>query len=524
MKGNALGYLLHRKIHNQIVNFFKKPVRLIYVVILLAMLIVTLIGGNSDDGSSDRVLRDFSELTAGLNALLLLIFCTTFNSGLSNGGTFFRMADVNYLFPSPLNRMNILFYALIQQIGTSMLIGFFILFQYTMLHVKYGLSFGGLFLIFIVYSVNVFLSQTLAMFVYTFVSDSDKKKRTAKAIFYMLILALVAYVGFSVLQGKDDILKAAVQAANSLPVCLFPFAGWQGAFAASILIENYLSALLWLSLSIAVFLLMLVAMSRSKRDYYEDVLASAEAVQTTVDAAKGGVVPEATPRNIKVGKTGIGRGQGASVFFYKHLLENRRASKIVIKPMSLIFIICTILFAVFAKGAGLMAIFAFSAYILIFSIALGRFNRELTKPYIYLVPEPPFSKMVFALAETLPSELLESVLIFLPVSIIMEAPAELCILCIFARLSFSILFLASSILIDRIWGASLSKVAGIFIYLFADLILILPGVGLAVLFNVLGINLISSSFTIIFSLMLSNIPIAALVIYLCRNMLQYAET
>lgn len=266
MKGNATGYLLRTKIHNQIVSFFKKPVRLIYVVILFAMLVLTLIGGNSDDGSSDRVLRNFSELTAGLNVLLILIFCTTFNSGLSNGGTFFRMADVNYLFPSPLNRMNILFYALIQQIGTSMLIGFFILFQYTMLHVKYDLSYPGLFLIFIVYSINVFFSQTVAMFIYTFVSDSDKKKNTAKTIFYILVATLVTYVGFSVLQGKEDILKAAAQAGNSLPVCLFPFAGWQGAFAGSLLTGNYVQAALWLGLIVVAFSLMLVAMSRSKRE------------------------------------------------------------------------------------------------------------------------------------------------------------------------------------------------------------------------------------------------------------------
>ncbi|MFB0921765.1 MAG: putative ABC exporter domain-containing protein, partial [Oscillospiraceae bacterium] len=103
MNGNALSYLLRTKIHNQLVSFFKKPVRLIYVVIFIGLIVLTTIGGNAGARESGRVIRDISELTAGINALFILIFATTLNSGLKNGGTFFKMADVNFLFPSPLN-------------------------------------------------------------------------------------------------------------------------------------------------------------------------------------------------------------------------------------------------------------------------------------------------------------------------------------------------------------------------------------------------------------------------------------
>ncbi|MEA4894824.1 MAG: putative ABC exporter domain-containing protein, partial [Oscillospiraceae bacterium] len=176
MRNSALSYLLRTKIRNQLMSFFKKPVRLIYVVVFIGLLALTLIGGNEGAKESGRVLRDISELTAGFNALLILIFATTLNSGLKNGGTFFKMADVNYLFPSPLNKRSILFYALIQQIWSSMLIGIFILFQYSFLHMSYNLSVWGLLLIFVTYSLTVFLSQTLGMFLYTVVSDSEKKK------------------------------------------------------------------------------------------------------------------------------------------------------------------------------------------------------------------------------------------------------------------------------------------------------------------------------------------------------------
>lgn len=524
MNDNALGYLLGTRIRNQLAGFFKKPVRLIYLVIFVGLLVVTMIGGKEGATASDRVIRDISELTAGLNALFILIFSTTLFGGLSKGSSFFRMSDVNFLFPSPLNKRSILFYALIQQIWSSMLIGIFILFQYTMLHVSYNLSIFGLLLIFIIYSLTVFLGQTLAMFLYTYVSDSDKKKNAAKTVLYIVIAALVAYIGLHVLQNKAEIVKSLAEAGNGLPVLLFPFAGWMGGFVGGILKGEYLQSALWFALSAAGFIAMLIAMSRSKREYYEDVISSAETMQNAVNSMRDGMTPEASPRVIKVGKEGIGRGEGSSVFFYKHLLENRRASKILVKPMSLLFMVMTIVFALFLKGEGLLPIFIFSVYMQIFSVAVGRFNRELTKPFIYLVPEPPFNKMIYALAETMPTELLESTLVILPVSIILGVPAFVCILCIIARLTFSFLFIASSLAIERIWGGSLSKLAGFFIYLLADLLLSLPGIALAAVLSINGITLFTTDLTVLISLALMNIPVAALVIYLCRNVLQYAET
>ncbi|MFB0921766.1 MAG: putative ABC exporter domain-containing protein, partial [Oscillospiraceae bacterium] len=412
---------------------------------------------------------------------------------------------------------------LIQQIWSSMLIGLFVLFQYSALHMSYNLSYLGLILIFLSYSLTVFLSQTLGMFLYTFVSDSEKKKTYAKTVLYILIAILLAYIGLHVLSDKGHIVKALSEAGNGLPVLLFPFAGWMGSFAGSILKGEYLQSALWLCLSGAAFAVMLVAMSRSKREYYEDVLASAETMQNTINSAKDGVPPEATPKVIKVGKSGIGKGWGASVFYHKHMLENRRASKIWIKPMSLMFMAMTIGFSIFMKGEGIVPIFSFAVYMQIFSVALGRFNREITKPFIYLVPESPFKKMLYALAETLPSELLESALIFIPVSIILGAPTPVCLLCILGRLSFSFLFISSSIAIERIWGGSLSKVAGILIYFVADMLISAPGVALAVILGMNDIVLFSPDVTTVLCITLMNIPVAALIIYSCKNVLQYAE-
>lgn len=522
MRGNALGYLIRTKIKNQLVSFFKKPVRLIYVLLFLALIGFTVFGGNRG-AAADRELRDISELTAGLNLLLIAIFSINFYTSLNAGGSIFKMSDVNFLFPSPIKPRNILFYALFQQLGTSMLIGVFILFQYSSLHVYYNLSFLGLILIFLTYSITVFFSQTVAMIVYTFVSDSDRKKRNAKLIFLLLLLAEIFYLGLRLLGGGSDVLGTAFAAANSLPFRLFPFAGWLGTTAAGILTGAYLEAGLWLALGVLVFWGAVSLISRTKREYYEDVLAMAENFQTVMNGARDGIAPEAAPRHIKVGKQGLRKGEGAQVFFYKHLLENRRMSKLWLKPLSLFFMAMCIGFSLFMKKEGLIPIFAFTAYLQIFTVGIGRFGRETQKPYIYLIPEPPFKKMVYALAETLPTELLEGTLLFVPVGFILRLSAPVVLLCILARLSFSALFLASSILIDRIWGGALSKAAGMFFYLLVDVILALPGAALAIVLGAIGFMPFGMAATALFAFVLCNVPISALVLYLCRDMLQFAE-
>ncbi|MEG1490624.1 MAG: putative ABC exporter domain-containing protein [Oscillospiraceae bacterium] len=524
MNGNALGFILRTKIKNKIKSFFKKPIRIIYVLIFAALFAVTIAGGASGEADSDRTIRDISELMAGLKALLILIFSITFYSGFQKGGSLFSMADVNMIFSSPINKRSVLFYGLVQQMGTSLFIGVFILYQYAMLHVYYNISVLGLLLIFLVYSLTVFFSQTCAMFVYCFTSDSNKKSRTVKLVFFAVLALMAAYVGLNLLQSKDNILASIVSSINGLPITIFPFAGWLGAFGGAILSGNYISAAIWLLPTVVVFIAMLIAMSKADIDFYEDVLASAENTQTALSAAREGAAPEAIPHNIRVGKPGIGKGLGASVIFFKHMLESRRSGRFFISGISLSFAVMTIVFSLFAKKAGLIGVFAFYAYLEIFSTTNGRFNRELLKPYIYLIPEPPLKKMMFSLMETLPSAFVQSAVAFVPCAIIVGASAVECVCAILGGVSFAALFVASNVLVERIWGGSLSKTLGILIYCFAGILLAAPGVALALVLNLSGAVLINYSVTAFLAMTLCNIPVALLVLFLCRNMLQYAET
>ncbi|NLV85933.1 MAG: hypothetical protein GX025_01745, partial [Clostridiales bacterium] len=288
MRKNALFYLLATKLKNNLKEFVKKPAKLIFALFLIAMFGLTIFGASQGANDTERQLRDFSELSAIISGILILIFSMTFYTGLSRGGSIFKMPDVNFIFPSPINKRSVMFFGLIQQIGASLLVGIFIMFQYTNLHINYGIGISGLLLIFLVYSLTVFLGQTSAMLIYIFISHSDRKRTIAKNIFMAYIILLCAIIGFQVFKNQNDVLNVLVSAGNGLLLRSFPFAGWMAGFADGIFSGEYLQAALWLGISVLAFLAMLSAMSRSNREYYEDVLASTETAFNALSAAKEG--------------------------------------------------------------------------------------------------------------------------------------------------------------------------------------------------------------------------------------------
>lgn len=102
---------------------------------------------------------------------------------------------------------------------------------------------------------------------------------------------------------------------------------------------------------------------------------------------------ETVGKNVRLGKAGLEKGEGAGVLYYKHLKENQRSGILGISNTSLLFGVIIVFMALLMKDAGILSIFGISAYMQLFSVSLGRFSRERSKAYIYLIPEPPINNM-----------------------------------------------------------------------------------------------------------------------------------
>mgnify|MGYP001083369751 CR=1 FL=1 len=533
---SPLVYLTVAKLKNQLKEAVKHPAKLIYVLFLGAMLVLSTVGGKANEGSISA--RPLYELTAIMVLFYSMMFLITFMNGVNGGaGNFplFTLSDVGMLFPSPLRPNKVLFYGLLRQLGLSLLLGFFLLFQYSWLHAAYGMEYGHLLLIVVGYGLCLFLGQVCAMAAYVRTSGDDGARRWVR---YCVYIVTVGFVALLLLNCRDSIMRSDIEGTISAAAgflsktgVFFPVSGWAAGLIGGLLAGEYTTVIICAALMLAAFGICLLLVVKNKNNYYEDVLQSAEVAQSAITAKREGQPAEVTPNKVRLGKIGVGRGWGSNALFYKHLLENRRSGALVFSKMSIIFMLIIIgvsfiykMLLVDEDGGNMpafIAVFAMSTYMQLFSESLGRFNWELSKPYIYLMPEPPFKKLLWATAETLMADCIEAVVIFVPVSFILGIGPVPAVMCVLARISFSLLFTAGNIMVERIFGTVRSKGLMLFFYIISLMLLSVPGLGLG--FVIGNTEMLPGITGTLLGIIICNVPIALLIMFLCRNLLQHAE-
>lgn len=528
---SPLAYLTLTKLKNQLISVIKTPVKLIYALVIIALLVFSILGGDADLSAVGA--RPAYELTAIVTLFYTVMLVLVFANG-SFGVSMFSMPDTALLFPSPLSPNRILFYGLLRQMGISLLFGLFLPFQYSWMNQLYGVDGIDLMLIMLGYAVTLLFAQLSAMAIYTRTSGKENGKRNVKLGIYAAVLiyavAAIFYCReevaalFSGGKNYSELLSAAADFFSGYGL-LFPFSGWAAGMVNGLMygdITRITAAAVALSAAAAALVTLIV---KSKANYYEEALKGAEVAQSTTTAKKEGKFNEIQRTNIKVGKTGLNRGRGASAIYFKHRLESRRGGILAVSPMQLVFIAIVIIYTFIIRmefnEMAIISAFAMSVYFGFFSSITGQFAKETAKPYIYLIPEPPMKKLLYALLQGFTNDCIEAVLTFVPIALILKASPLDIAMCILAKISFSMLFTAGNILVQRVFGTLSFKVLTLLFYVFVMIGMFLPGVAAAVALSVLEI--LPMTFGILLGLTVANIPVALGVIYLCRNVLQYSE-
>ena len=516
----ALSYLFVTRIKNRLKSLIKSPGQLIGLLLFIGLLVFTIL---TPRFAEPEDYRDISELFAIMLVLYAIMFIMTCFNGITRGGSLFTMADVNLVFVSPIPSSKILFYGLIQQLGTSIMVGFFILYQYAWLNMTYGISFGFILLVLLGYGLCIYCGQITSMIIYANVSDSIKKRRTAKAIILVLCIAALGYIAYQGYSNSQGLLPGIIAAVNSRIFAFFPVAGWLKSIVAGVFYGDTVSALLWAGAVVVYIIVSAIVISKTGDSYYEDVLQSTERTFKAIAASKSGQINEATPEKIKLGKLGIGKGIGASAIYYKHRLEDRRARILLFDTLTLIFMGVNIVFAFLLRKEGIAPAFVFSTYMMIFTAWTGRWVRELVKHYIYLIPETPFRKLLYCARDTVQKIFLESIILFLIISIFVDVTIPEIILAILARASFGLLFMSANIFIERFFGTLIVKFIAVMIYFLSMIVFAVPGIALAVVLSLTQVIALPENILIFASLTVCNVLVTLVVMYASRNMLEYAE-
>lgn len=509
---NALLFLTVKKAKNRIKEMLHRPSELIIAVIFIALLVMNLL--TAGQGGMEYTRRDIDEFYAIVFAVYALVFLLSAKTGFVNGASMFSMADVNLLFTAPFKQKRLLSYGLLSQLGRSLMIGVFLVYQYPLLNDTYGIHFWQLLVCLVGYGITVFLSQMLAMLIYSVTASDDKKCRIGKFIFYGISAAFFVYLGLTAYNMKGELLPSVVAASGKFVMNFFPIAGFVKLGVVGLISGNLMHFAVGLICVAAFILLYYILVSVINADYYEDVLKATEVSFSAITARKEGKVSENAPRKVKVGKIGLPGGEGASAIAAKHKVENRRSRVFLLDMTSVIMALVTIGFTFIMKES--VGGFAFSIYISLFVVATGRWAKELLLPYVYLIPEKPFKKLLYMLRESIGPFAAEAVITFVPFIFLVGCSLSEVLGMIAAKVSFSVLFVGVNLILQRFFGNGGNKALVIMLYFMLGLLFSVPSAAVLIVLMPYG-------FVSFFAAAAVNAVLSLIVLFLSRNVLEVAE-
>lgn len=521
----ALQYLLRTIIKNRIFSLRKKPAFLILYLIIFASILFVLISSGIPSESIGQIdhrdIRIIYAIIAGICFIYMLSFIT---NGLSSGSTLFSMADVGFLFTSPVSPKKILIYGLVKQMGTAIFSAIFILYQVYTLRETFNFSLVDVFNLFVIDVIVLFFCQLLSVAIYVYANGNPTRKKLVIVFFSCIVAALLAVVWIQYMQNSGTILEIILKLTESKLFQLIPVAGWAVMFFSAAMLGNMFYILVSLLLFFLCSVLIIAAFTSGEADYYEDVLHSTEVMHRKLQDAKNGKATTFSKvAKVKEDKTGIKKGSGYAAIFYKHMLEKKRTSRFIFIDNYTLLV---------SIGGGIAAkiidpfysgyvVLAFLIYLQFFATMLSKLSMELSRPYIFMIPEKSIHKVIAASLTTIIKPFIDGIIIFTVVCIVSKTSPVLNIFLALAYASTGCFFTGFQLLCQRILGGMPNKLAYIFTAIFLFFLLLGPGIVL----SIIAINMLPQAFIFAGTLpyTLSGLIIAGVTLAFCGDLLDKSE-
>ena len=494
---SALFFIWRRRIINSIRTLVRKPAKLVLSIFVVLML---LVGGVFSFIAVTRDVASAAPVTIGGSGggsltlvrllilfLLSLVAASAMWTGTKHGGVMFTAPDAQFLFPSPLAPQTILAYGLVATLAQLVMSTFFMAYQIPNLY-RAGLRGSQIGGIFIIWFVGAAASHVMGMLVYLVIQLRPQLRRVAQALIIALPLATVAVILQSLPQAllagrfssPMELISIAERSLDAPLLRLIPIIGWLHALVGAAM--HGFKPLDWLALVLLVasVFLALIAIWRIPTDYYEDALAQADQLAARQEMAKEGRI---VARKYRVRRTGLGAGEGASTFFYKHLLEFRRTRPYLVGIMHAVYLAVLIFVAIQlrdpeATSSGVVRVLILSAvawFILFWHGMAMPLAYELDAIVYHLAPLAPLQKIWQATRFGLLRIAFDLLPAWLAVSIVLRLNPLIAVVGFIAAWSSCLAINGSQMVSLRLLGSSKTGFAAM-LYMMIESIALGPGV------------------------------------------------
>lgn len=449
----AIVYLVRKTVKNWVLDLRNKPQMLILIAFVVVILGLAMASGGTEATNP----YDPQKVKLLLLVAALLFGGLTVYNGLSETRAFFRMADVNFLFPAPLRPAQVIVYGMLRNLGSLAFALLILAYQIGTLHFSLGMSAGRIALAFLCLFFALLLCLTTSMCLMLFCSGRPDRLKNVKAALLGLLILLFAYALLQTRAWAGQSPAEMMAALTAAPLLTwFPVVGWAAGFYVSLDTGAILPALLY-GAALSVLLGAEVwGIAHTRTDYYEDVLDGASRFETVIAARRGRGANAMLSVNRKhkektVKSFGLRGGSGASALYYKRMLERSRGAFGIVGLSSVLEAACA-LFLALILHTNFMVFTIVSAYLTLLFRRVSSWEGELGRVYIYLMPDPPERKLFFALVPDLYAALVDGGIALLAGLALFRAPIAGALAGALAVASVGTLLTAGSVLTRRIFG------------------------------------------------------------------------
>ncbi len=398
----ALMYLTKRSFINNMKKAVRKPTTLLLIVFLTGygIFITWTLAMLAKEMHFDSP----QGLVVIVTLWTLYIFLADFLAYASRKGVIFRPGHTHFVFTAPIDPKLVLLHSAWMNYITSVVVGaLFVLAGVTVFGIvwwKMLLFFGAGTLLEIVFECCIMV------WLYTNETLTEKMIKILswgiKGFLIVITLSIVLYF------WKEGISLVSAAAFFDWPVLqMLPFVGWNIAFYRLILLGpttlNLIGSVLYLLSVLGMFLL--VRRMPCDGGYYEDAAKFADDYaemrrkKTDGELVTGVGAKKRTFRKVKLNY----QAKGAKAIFYRQLLEYKKEKYFIFSKMTMFHLLFAFVMVVSLNsvvkeiGNGQFFLLGVVAYVtLIMSGYLGKWEKELQNPYLFLIPDKAYKKLWYA--------------------------------------------------------------------------------------------------------------------------------
>lgn len=517
-----LFFIMKKSLMNHLKKIKKKPLYLIsylaIVIFIIAFIVISFIMPSENFARGNVSLFNII-----ITIAILVTAYFQINQGIEKGNSFFRQADVNFVFVSPISPKKVLVFGFIKQMYTTFFIMLFVAFQIPNLKNYFPINRMGVLITYLSVFALFFMMSLLSVLIYTITSKKKKRRKIAKAILNFVYITMGVWFILTLLKEKD-MMQAAIKVFQNPFLDKIPIIGWFRIIFSYLIKPIDIIFIYNVAFVIITIILLLIIMYKINTDYYEDVLDATERKEMLFTAKKQGKqVKEIKANKIKKVNQNYGSG-GAKAIFYRHIMEYRKTGLFIFDKSTLAVVALGVASKYFFPYSNIKTVLYFTIYMLFIYTFQGKWMDEIKRPYIYLIPASSIKKVFYGtLAEQI-KNFTDGIVLFAIAGFVFKADIAIIVLSAITYMTFGSIYIYIDVLARRIFGATHSKVFKIFMKLLILLLVIVPEIVISSLVEFVyfpGVPFINHISYVI--LIVYNIIAAIILILLSKKIFEVAD-